>query len=102
MKELEFDADGRHYTCTVTERKGAGAWWWFTVSKDMQSYAPFQALPTDTAESVEERIVTYYTNRLFQLSQPSQRGSHWANRGRPAAVAVAPAPAPAVEAEPAE
>ena len=83
----------------MTERKGssAGAWWWFTVSGDNQSYAPFQALPSDTADSVEERILKYYTNRLYQLTQPTQRGSHWANRGshnKPAVAAAAPADAP--------
>jgi len=87
----------------VTERKGssAGAWWWFTVSGDNQSYAPFQAVASDTKESVESRVLAYYTNRLFQLTQPTQRGSHWANRGnRNTTAATVPtvvaAPAPDV------
>ncbi|MBP6773021.1 MAG: hypothetical protein KA154_08500 [Gemmatimonadaceae bacterium] len=72
------------------ERKGAsgGSWWWFSVSGDMQTYAPFQALADDTQESVQERVLQYYTNRLHQLAQPTQRGSHWARRNVPAKAAV--------------
>ena len=64
------------------ERKGAlaGSWWWFTVSGDQQSYAPFQAVKEDTRASVQQRVVEYYTNRLTRLAEPSVRGAHWSNR----------------------
>jgi len=55
----------------------------------MQSYAPFQADKSDTQASVQERILAFYTSRLFQLAQPTQRGSHWSRRTPP----VKPAPA---------
>ena len=73
------------------ERKGAlaGAWWWFTVSGDQQSYAPFQAVKEDTRASVQQRVVEYYTNRLVRLAEPSVRGAHWSNRS----AASKPAPA---------
>ncbi len=94
MKGFEFEAEGRQYTCSVIERKGIGAstWWWFSVSGDMQNYAPFMAANGDTRASVQERVLQYYNNRLFQLSQPTQRGSHWAKRNVPAAQPAQPAP----------
>lgn len=57
----------------------------------MQSYAPFQAQKGDTQASVQERVVAFYNSRLYQLSQPTQRGSHWSRRTPPAK----PAPAAA-------
>ena len=64
------------------ERQGAlaGSWWWFSVSGDAQSYAPFQAVKEDTRASVQQRVVEYYTNRLTRLAEPSVRGAHWSNR----------------------
>jgi hypothetical protein len=66
------------------------------VSGDPQSYAPCRVEATDTEASVRDAVVKHYTNRLFQLSQPSQRNSHWTQR-RPAAAAAAVAVAPADE-----
>lgn len=82
----------------MVERKGAmaGSWWWFTVSGDMQSYAPFQAAKSDTRASVQQRVVEYYNNRLFRLTQPTLRGSHWSNRS----LAAKPVPAASVEPSP--
>jgi hypothetical protein len=99
MKGFEFEAEGRQYSCTVVERKGIGAstWWWFSVSGDMQNYAPFMAASNDTRASVQERVLQFYNNRLFQLSQPTQRGSHWAKRNVPAAQPAQPVAEPVPE-----
>lgn len=99
MKGFEFEAEGRQYSCTVVERKGIGAstWWWFSVSGDMQNYAPFMAASGDTRASVQERVLQFYNNRLFQLSQPTQRGSHWAKRNVPAAQPAQPVAEPVPE-----
>jgi hypothetical protein len=66
----------------------------------MQNYAPFQAEKGDTRANVQERVLEYYNNRLFQLAQPVQRGAHWTNRNRaktaaPAADATTDSSAPA-------
>jgi hypothetical protein len=92
IKPFEFAEEGRSYCCTLEERRGTKGeyWWWFTVSGDPQSYAPFQAASSDTRTSVQERVVKFYHNRLWVLSQPSQRGGHWGRRG----VAMGPAQAP--------
>jgi hypothetical protein len=89
IKDFEFQDGGRSYSCTVEAQKGAGAesWWWFAVSGDQQRYAPFRAAASDTRASVQERVVAFYNNRLFQLTQPTQRGSHWGKRNVPAPAA---------------
>jgi hypothetical protein len=91
IQGFEFSDAGRTYTCTVEERKGADeSWWWFAVSGDGQRYAPFVAAKADTRASVQERVVAFYLNRLFQLTQ------HWGKRPDPK-----PAAAPAAELPPA-
>lgn len=91
IKGFQFDVDGRSYTCTAEARTGATNefWWWFSVTGDAQRYAGFQAIESDTRPSVQERVVAFYTNRLFKLSQPTQRPTQW--RKAPAAAAE-PAP----------
>lgn len=83
---FEFQDDGRKYTCTVEEQDGVDgeSWWWFAVTGDAQRYAPFRAAKSDTRGSVQKRIAEFYANRLFQLTQPTVRGGHWAKRGAPA------------------
>lgn len=92
IKGFAFDAEGRTYTCSVEERRGTKGefWWWFGVSGDAQSYAPFEAKSGDTRDSVQERVLQFYRNRLFALAQPSKRGSHWGTR-KPVTPTVAPA-----------
>lgn len=90
INEFEFVDGTRSYTCTVEQRKGpeAESWWWFAVSGDAQRYAPFRAARGDTKATVQQRIVEFYTNRLFQLTQPTQRGSHWSKKKAPEAAAA--------------
>jgi hypothetical protein len=85
IKGFEFQEGGRHYTCTVEAMSGPDAeqWWWFAVSGDQQRYAPFRAERSDTRASVQERVVAFYTNRLYQLAQPRERGGHFGSRKRP-------------------
>lgn len=82
VKAFEFQDGGRTYTCTVEERKGAAgeSWWWFAVTGDAQRYAPFRTASGDTRASVQERMVQFYTDRLFRLTQPTVRGGQWGNR----------------------
>ncbi len=99
IKGFEFKDGMATYTCTVESRKGdtSDAWWWFAVSGDQQRYAPFRAERSDTQASVKERIVAFYENRKFQLTQPTVRGGHWKRRAAPtgqAADASAPQAAP--------
>lgn len=95
IKEFEFSAEGRNYACTIEERRGTKGefWWWFTVSGDAQSYGAFQAASSDTRTSVQERVLQFYTNRLFALSQPSKRPGGWGQQ-RPPVDASKPTPPP--------
>lgn len=90
-KGFEFEKDGRHYLCTIEERKGApnDSWWWFAVSGDAQRYAPFRTSKDDTQANVEARIAKFYADRLFALSQPTERGSHWGKRNNSGAAKAA-------------
>lgn len=92
IKGFEFSADDRHYVCTIETQRGAedDPWWWFAVSGDAQRYAPFRAVGSDTRATVQERIVAFYSNRLFQLTQPRLRGAQFGSR-RPAAKPASPA-----------
>lgn len=84
IQGFEFTDGGRSYTCTLEGRHGADeSWWWFAVSGDSQRYAPFIAAKGDTRASVQERVVAFYLNRLHQIAQPMQRGSHWGRRPAP-------------------
>ena len=90
-KGFEFEKDGRHFLCTIEERKGVpnDAWWWFAVSGDAQRYAPFRASREDTQANVEQRVAKFYADRLFALSQPTERGSHWGKRNNSGAAKAA-------------
>lgn len=99
IKGFEFKDGDKSYVCTVEELRGPveESWWWFSVSGDPQRYAPFRAASSDTRTSVQERVIAFYTNRLYQLAQPRERGGHFGSRKRP----VTPVAAPATEAPPA-
>jgi hypothetical protein len=102
LKAFEFTDANRHYSCTVETLKGTDeAWWWFAVSQDAQRYAPFRAEDSDTRVTVRERVVAFYTNRLFQLAQPPRRGAQFGSRlGRPPAAPAGSATPAAGAAEP--
>lgn len=64
--EFDFEDGGRKYTCTVEGREAATkeAWWWFAVTADRGRYAPFRAASNDTRNSVQSRILEYYSALL--------------------------------------
>ena len=99
IKGFEFQDGGRQYSCSVEAMSGPEAeqWWGFAVSGDQQRYAPFRAEKGDTRTSVQERVVAFYMNRLFQLAQPRERGGHFGSRKRP--VTATPAAAEAAKPE---
>ena len=92
-----FEQGGRTYTCTPEERTAppVGKWWWFAVSHDQQRYAPFEAVPGDTKNSVKARIVEYYEHRLWVRAQPVVPRARFGHPGRPAAAPAAQAAAAA-------
>jgi len=80
LEAFSFVHDGRTYACHA-EGLSAGdgqSWWWFTVTRDSNRYAPFQATSRDTRASVQARIVAYYARHLECRAMPSVQ--HWARR----------------------
>jgi hypothetical protein len=95
---FSFVHDGRTYTCVAEAGPGgqSEAWWWFTVTRDGNRYAPFRAVTKDTRSSVQARIVAYYANHLAHRAMPENQ--HWARRpkpGSPGAVVPRPGETPA-------
>ena len=76
--EVEFSAGDRTYRCAVQGKEGVGVgpWWWFEVTGDQSRYAPFRFEPTDSANTVQTRVVEYYEKLLESRANPS----HWWNR----------------------
>ena len=93
VKAFEFVDAGLTFTCTVEAPQHAGMppWWFFKVnngiSTDTNRYAPFEAAPTDTKESVRKRVLAHYAERLAIAARPRIQRPAW----------NAPRPKPAVE-----
>jgi hypothetical protein len=85
---FSFLHDGRTYQCCAADGPmGPGEpWWWFTVTRDANRYAPFRAASKDTRASVQARIVAYYKNHLEHRAMPERE--HWARRPKPGAPGV--------------
>lgn len=93
IKGFEFKHGERTYLCSAEALQGIDeVWWWFSASGDAQRYAAFRAASSDTRTNVQERVVAYYENRLFQLAQPRERGAQFGNGKR------GPKPVPAAAA----
>ena len=94
IKGFEFASGGRTYVCSVEERRGVQGeyWWWFTVSGDQSSYAPFQAMSADTRASVQERVLQFYLHRCARRAEPAVRGGQWGRR--PQTPTTVPLPVP--------
>jgi len=62
VKDFEFVDAGRKFFCSVEVPRQAGMqpWWWFRLdNSESTRYAPFEASPNDTQESVQARIIAY-------------------------------------------
>jgi hypothetical protein len=92
MNALDFVDGGRKYACRVEapRRSQPEAWWWFGVAGDDSRYAPFRADADDTEDSVRDRVVQYYEDRI------SRRALPWQDRGDQRAAARPAAGAPQV------
>jgi len=94
---FRFEHGGRTYSC-ATEKlmtPPEGTWWWFTVSSDSNRYAPFEALASDTPQSIRSRILAYYEHRLWARAQPATQRQQFGRPGKPTA-----RPAPKARAKP--
>ncbi len=82
LQDFTFSDSGNEFICTLERSRTAGRpdWWWFSVATDTrgQRYAPFQADPSDTQESVKRRIIEYYERMLVVRATPAT--SPWQQR----------------------
>lgn len=82
VQDFSFSDSGNEFICTVEKGRtpGSAGWWWFSVATDTrgQRYAPFQADPSDTQESVKRRIIEYYERMLVVRATPAT--SPWQQR----------------------
>lgn len=97
IKGFEFVDAGRTFVCTVEvpRHEGMDPWWWFSLPReDNTRHAPFAASPTDTKQSVQERIVAYYEALLLIRARPVHQRPQW-RRPEPKAGTPAVETAPA-------
>jgi hypothetical protein len=95
MKDFEFVDEGRTFYCSieVPRQEGMAAWWWFRLdSSGSTRYAPFEASPKDTMQSVKRRVLSYYAELLAIQARPPLQRPAWRKPERPAAGAEASAP----------
>lgn len=82
LQGFEFAADGRTFVCTTEERRGVSGefWWWFSVSGDASSYAPFPVKSSDTRQSVQDGVLQFYRHRCERLAERNVRGGQWGRK----------------------
>ena len=89
MKDFEFVDGGHRFFCSVEVPRQAGMqpWWWFRLDTGASTrYAPFEASPNDTEESVQARIIVYYAALLATAARPAYQRPVW-QKPKPAAPA---------------
>jgi len=80
VKDFEFVDAGRKFFCSVEVPRQAGMqpWWWFRLdNSESTRYAPFEASPNDTQESVQARIIAYYAALLATEARPAYQRPAW-------------------------
>ncbi|MFL5498625.1 MAG: hypothetical protein ACJ78D_01605 [Gemmatimonadaceae bacterium] len=86
MQDFEFVDAGRKFYCSVEKPSQAGMspWWWFRLeTSGTTRYAPFEASPKDTKQSVQARIVAYYEQLLAIAARPAYQKPPWRKPERP-------------------
>lgn len=102
IKDFEFVDGGHKFFCSVEVpgQTAMPAWWWFRLDTGTTTrYAPFEASPSDTKQSVQTRIIAYYAQLLAIEARPAYQRPAWRKpeHATPAGEVV-PATAPSVPA----
>jgi hypothetical protein len=95
LKEFEFENDGQKFFCSVEvpRQQGMSPWWWFRLdASGTTRYAPFEASPSDTKQSVRTRIIAFYAELRAIETRPAYQRPAWKKPERPAANVVTDAP----------
>jgi len=105
VKEFEFVDSGRTFFCSVEKPSQAGMapWWWFRLDTgESTRYAPFEASPNDTKESVQARIIAYYAQLLAIQARPVHQRPVWQRPERPATPGQVAAVTPSISTIPSQ
>ena len=86
MNKLEFEDNGRTFTCEAATSRATPdqMWWWVNVSGDSLRYAAFHMKKGDNATTLKPRIVEYYAKVLADRERPPLPRPTW-GQGRPPA-----------------
>jgi hypothetical protein len=86
MKSIEFEDDGRTFTCNAASSPATPGttWWWVSITGETQRYAAFRVEAGDTAPNLRPRILAYYAQLLADRARPREIRTGW-GRGRPPA-----------------
>jgi hypothetical protein len=82
MEAVQFQDDGKTFTCEAGSSPATPGtlWWWVSVSGEEQRYAAFRKEPGDTAASLRPRILAYYAKLLADRARPRITHSSWGQR----------------------
>lgn len=82
MKFVEFENDGRTFTCEAKSSPATPGtvWWWMSVTGESQRYAAFRAEAEDTQANLRQRILSYYAKLLADRERPREVPGAWARR----------------------
>jgi hypothetical protein len=86
IQDFEFEDGGRKFFCTVEVpgQTGMPPWWWFRLDTEASTrYAPFEAKPGDTKQSVQKRIIAYYAELQAIAARPAYQRPAWKKPERP-------------------
>jgi hypothetical protein len=99
IKDFEFTDAGHTFFCTVEQPRHAGMapWWWFKLDTESTRHAPFEALTSDTKQSVQKRIIEYYAQLLVIKARPVHQRPFW-RKPEPAAATTDAAAVPVPQA----
>ena len=82
MEAVEFQDDGRTFTCEAGSSPATPGtnWWWVSISGEAQRYAAFRTQPGDTPASLRPRVLAYYAQLLADRARPRATHSSWSQR----------------------
>jgi hypothetical protein len=91
MNQLEFQDNGRTFTCVTGSSPATPGtlWWWVTISGEAQRYAAFRSESGDTKASLQQRVIEYYAQLLVDRARPREIRGRWGQRQQEAKAAAA-------------
>ena len=82
--QFSFEADGRHFDCSVErgQSQDAQPWWWFSVSGEQHRHPACPSRVADTREEIQSHVLCYFRALLTRRAFPLDVRSAWRERMR--------------------